>query len=116
WASALLFVPTLFALQSGQIGPLLLLGAVLFLECERRGWHYAAGAATVLLAIKPHLAYLVWVAILCDAFARGRWRIVLGGALAGLVCSLLPLAFNAHVWQQYLDALANRPPSQWLSP
>ena len=86
WAIALAVLPTLFALQSGQIGPLLLLGAVLFLECERRGWHFAAGAATVLLAIKPHLAYLVWVAILFDAVARGRWRIVLGGAVAGLVC------------------------------
>ena len=33
-------------MQSGQIGPLLLLGAVLFLECERRGWHFAVGAAS----------------------------------------------------------------------
>ena len=27
-----------------------------------------------------------------------------------------PLAFNPLVWQQYADAMANRPPSQWLSP
>jgi hypothetical protein len=116
WTIALVAMPTLFALQSGQIGPLLLLGAVLFLECERRGWYLAAGAATVLLAVKPHLAYLVWLAIGLDAIVRGRWRIVLGGVLAGLVCSVIPLAFNAHVWQQYADAMANRPPSQWLSP
>jgi hypothetical protein len=89
WAVALAALPTAFALQSGQIGPLLLLGAVLFLECERRGWHYAAGAATVLLAVKPHLAYLVWVAILCDALTRGRWRILIGGAVAGLVGGLI---------------------------
>lgn len=115
WAVALVAMPTLFALQSGQIGPLLLLGAVLFLECQRRGWHFAAGAATVLLAIKPHLAYLVWVAILCDAVARGRWRVVLGGAAVGLACSAVPAAFNSQVWQQYATALGN-PPAQWISP
>jgi hypothetical protein len=116
WAIALTAMPTLFALQSGQIGPLLLLGAVLFLECERRGWDFAAGSATVLLAVKPHLAYLIWAAIGLDAIARGQWRIVLGGVVAGLACSVIPLAFNANVWQQYADAMTNRPPSQWLSP
>ena len=116
WAVALVAMPSLFALQSGQIGPLLLLGAVLFLECQKRGWHFAAGAATVLLAIKPHLAYLVWAAILCDAVARGRWRVVLGGAVAGLACGAIPLAFNSQVWQQYADALGNRPPAVWVSP
>jgi len=116
WACVLAALPTLFALQAGQIGPLLLLGAVLFLECECRGWHFAAGAATVLLAVKPHLAYLVWTAILLDALRHGRWRIVQGGALAGLACALMPLAFNPHVWGQYAEALTHRPPSQWLSP
>lgn len=113
---ALVALPTAFALQSGQIGPLLLLGAVLFLECERRGDHFAAGAATVLLAIKPHLAYLVWVAILYQAITRGRWRIILGGVTAGLLCAAIPLAFNPQIWHQYADALGNRPPSQWVSP
>jgi hypothetical protein len=116
WAITLSALPTLFALQSGQISPLLLLGAVLFLECERRGWHFAAGASTVLLAVKPHLAYLVWVAILCDAMLRGRWRVVLGGSVVGLACALVPLVFNPDVWQQYVDAMANRTPEEWLMP
>jgi hypothetical protein len=116
WAIALAALPTLFALQSGQISALLLLGAVLFLECERRGWHFAAGSATVLLAIKPHLAYLVWVAILCNAIVRGHWRIVIGGAVTGLICTAVPLAFNPDVWRQYLDALSNRTPEEWLMP
>jgi Glycosyltransferase family 87 len=115
-AIALAALPSIFALQVGQIGPILLLGAVLFLECEQRGYHFAAGAATVLLAIKPHLAYLVWCAILCDAVTRGRWRMLLGGAVVGLACAALPLIFDPHVWQQYADALGNRPPAQWVSP
>ena len=116
WAVALGFMPTLFALQSGQIGPLLLLGAVLFLECERRGWQFAAGAATVLLAVKPHLAYLVWAAILCDALVRRRGGMILGGLTAGIVATSIPLAFNSLLLNQYGDAVANRPPAQWLSP
>ena len=116
WAVAVAFLPTLFALQSGQIGPLLLLGAVLFLACERRGWPVLAGAATVLLAVKPHLAYLVWLAILCDAVARRRFGVIVGGLLVGTAATLIPLAFNPQVLNQYADALANRPPQQWVSP
>lgn len=121
WACAFTFMPTVFALSSGQISPFLLLGAVLFLECEHRivtdrRWEYLAGAATVLVAIKPHLAYLLWAGIAVDAVVRGRWRVVVGGAAAGLVCAALPLAFNPSVWHQYADAMGNRPPAQWLSP
>lgn len=118
WAVALTALPSIFALQSGQIGLILLFGAVLFLECERRGYYFAAGAATVLLAVKPHLAYLVWLAIGCDALVRGgvRWRVILGGAAVGLICSALPVLLNASVWHQYLDAIGNRPPEQWVSP
>ena len=121
WVVGYAFLPTAFALSSGQISPFLLLGSVLFLECERRsvrnrGWEYLAGAATVLVAIKPHLAYLLWAGIAVDALVRGRWRMLVGGAVAGLACAALPLAFNPHVWHQYADALANRPPAQWASP
>ncbi|MFM8271323.1 MAG: glycosyltransferase family 87 protein [Gemmata sp.] len=121
WAAAFAFMPTVFALSSGQISAFLLLGAVLFLECERRAprdrnWEYLAGAATVLVAIKPHLAYLLWAGLAVDAVARGRWRVLAGGAAAGLACALLPLAFNPGVWHQYADAMGNRPPAQWLSP
>jgi hypothetical protein len=116
WAVGFVFLPTAFALSTGQISPFLLLGAVLFLECERRGWPVLSGAATVLLAIKPHLAYLVWAALAVDAVARGRWRVLVGGLCAGLVCAALPLLFNPDVWHQYADALGNRPPAQWASP
>ena len=75
-------MPTLFALHAGQIGPLLLLGAVLFLVAMKKNSPFLAGLATVLLAVKPHLAYLVGLAILFDAIFRKREGIVL--ALRGL--------------------------------
>lgn len=123
WAAALGFLPTLFALQSGQIGPLLLLGAVLFLECERRGWPLLAGASTLLLAVKPHMAYLVWVAILLKPASRSKGDtgypailMILGGLIAGIAATLIAVAFDPAVLAQYMDAMANRPPSQWVSP
>lgn len=116
WAASIAFLPTLFALQSGQIPPLVLLGGVLFLECRRRGWPLLAGAATLMLAIKPHLAYLVWLAILCEAIARRQFAVILGGLSAGIVAVLIPLAFDPQLLHQYADAMGNRPPAQWKSP
>jgi hypothetical protein len=66
--------------------------------------------------VKPHLAYLVWVAILFDAIARRRAGVLVGGAAAGALATLLPLAFNPHLLAQYADAMGNRPPEQWVSP
>jgi hypothetical protein len=108
WTVGFLFLPTVFVLSSGQISAFLLLGAVLFLECERRNWQYLAGAATVLVAIKPHLAYLLWAGLALDA--------LVGGALTGVACAALPMIWNPQVWHQYADAMGNRPPAQWLSP
>jgi hypothetical protein len=115
WAIVLVALPTLFALQSGQISPLLLLGAVLFLEARHRGWDFLAGLSTVLLAIKPHLAYLVWVAIFLDTVERRRWKVLLGGAFAGGLGSAIPLMLNPSVWHQYVVAFSH-PPAQWISP
>ena len=116
WAIGLGFLPTAFALQSGQIAPFLLLGVVLFLLFERRGWYFAAGAVTALVAIKPHLAYLLWLAILLDAVRRNCWRMVAGGVVAGVVMTAIPVLLNPHVLSQYADAMGNRPPSGWMSP
>jgi hypothetical protein len=121
WISGFFFMPTIFALSSGQISPVLLFGAVLFLLCWRkaaddRRWEYAAGAATVLVAIKPHLAYLLWVGLAVDSVLYRRWRVIVGGAATGLLCAAVPLLANPHVWHQYVEAMTQRPPSQWLSP
>ena len=63
WALALTFVPTLIVLRAGQIGPLILLGIVGFLHFERKGRLFLAGAACVLIAVKPHLVFLFWIAL-----------------------------------------------------
>jgi hypothetical protein len=116
WLIAFTFVPSLFALTAGQIAPLILLGPVLFLQCERRGLHALAGAAAVLLAIKPHIVYLFWLALLLGAIERRRWSLLAGGIVTGLVATLIPLVCNPHVLGQYVSTMTTRPPDEYRSP
>lgn len=116
WALLLTFAPALIALTAGQISPWLLLGATLFLVCVQRQWWILAGAASVLLAIKPHLSYLFWIALLLWCVQQRQWKLILGGIMTGLLCLLIPMILYPPVLQSYFDAIANRPPAEYDSP
>ena len=116
WLIGLSFLPTLFAVVAGQITPLLLLGAVGFLVFSERKQEALAGAAATLLAIKPHLAYLFWIALLLWSVRERRWRTLAGGVCAGLALTAIPLALNLHVVQQYWHTFTQSPPAQYRSP
>jgi hypothetical protein len=93
-----------------------LAGAVLFLVCQRRGQDGRAGAASVLLAIKPHLVLLFWLALVPWAVAQRRWRLLAGAALAILAATTVALWCNPAVLGQYLDLMAHRPPEMYRTP
>jgi hypothetical protein len=112
---ALTFVPALSALIVGQIAPLLVLGGAVFLPLVRRHRDAAAGAATTLLAIKPHLAYLFWVALLVWAVAARRWRLLAGGAGTGLLLVGLAMAFRPTVLADYWQTF-RQTPAEYASP
>lgn len=116
WLLAFTFLPTLFSLTAGQIAPLLLLGAVLFLVAMRQGRDFLAGVALVLLAIKPHLSYLFWIALLLWSIRERRWALLAGGLLAGLTAVAVALACNTDVLGQYWQTFTSRPPAQYRSP
>jgi hypothetical protein len=119
WALALTFLPTLFVLQAGQIGPFILLGITAFLVFERTGRPWLAGAAGVLIAIKPHLVYLFWITLAAWAIRRPaptRGKVIAGGVFAGLLATAIPLICNPDVLDQYRDAMTHRTPEQWKSP
>ncbi len=116
WLLVLTFLPTVFALSAGQITPLLLLGAVGFLFFMDRKCETLAGVAAVLIAVKPHLAYLFWVALLFWSIRERRWRTLAGGIVAGLVLTAIPLLFNPQVLQQYWHTFTQKPPAQYRSP
>ncbi len=109
------FVPIYLVLQAGQIGPLMLLGASGFAYFARRGQFALAGVSAVLLSTKPHLAYLLWAALLADALARRRFAMLSAGVGVGLLTALIPLLVNPDVYGQYAAALRDHPPAEWVS-
>lgn len=110
WVVGLSFAPTYFVLHMGQISLLILLGVVGFLYFGKRERWALAGAALALAAVKPHLAYLVGLALLLWAVDRRRWSVLLGGGIALALLTVLPLACNPQVIQQYRYAMAHYPP------
>jgi hypothetical protein len=109
-------VPTFLTLYLGQVSAVPLAGAVLFLRFERRGQDLRAGAATLLLAVKPHLFTFFWLALGLWAVGRRRWRVLAGGAAAGLAATLVALAFDPAVLSHYRETLTATPPAQYRSP
>jgi len=115
WLLSLAFVPTIMVLKIGQIGPLILLGVAGFLNFERRGQGFLAGAMLALVALKPQLVYLLGLAVLFWAVDRHRWSVLLGGITAIAVGTAIACCFNPSVLGQYLKAAGN-PPLENISP
>ena len=90
-AAALGWLPVIYGLQLGQPGLLVAAGVALCYALLRRGSDGWAGAALVLLILKPQLAFLVPLALL----AAGRWRAFAGSAIAlGLIGGLSVIALG----------------------
>jgi hypothetical protein len=100
WVAAILFVPTLLTLRMGQMSGLMLLGIAGFLYFAGRNREVLAGACLALTTLKPHVVYLVWIAVVGWVILERRWKIVAGGAAA-----LLPtLAILTALWPGWLPA------------
>ncbi|MGC8782612.1 MAG: glycosyltransferase 87 family protein, partial [Anaerolineae bacterium] len=113
---AFTFFSTVTVLRMGQIGPLLLLGVVGFVRYERERRDWAAGALLALIAIKPHLLYLIWPALLLWIAQTRRWRILAGAATALLAATAAASIANPRVIGQYLAATAADSPLVWATP
>jgi hypothetical protein len=117
WIGPLLaaaFAPSVFALRMGQISPWLLLGVVGFLWCQRGRRDLLAGASLALLTIKPHVAYLFWLAALWWAWRSRRWRVLAGWLAALIAASGVVLLFSPAIFANYLVVVAG--PQDWASP
>jgi hypothetical protein len=115
WLVCLGFVPCFLVLRLAQISPLVLVGVIGFLAFMKRGRPGWAGAMLLLALIKPHIVSLFVVAVGLWSLRERRWSIFTGGALAVVALTAAPLACNPHVWHQYQEAVATRPP-EMLSP
>jgi len=106
WLIAVTFLPVAVVLAIGQIGPWILFGLAAFLRFEARRDDYLAGAFLFLTALKPHLVWLLWIALLLAAVYQRRWK-PLAALLATLAgASLLAVLLDHNVFQQYVGLFA----------
>ena len=104
WLVAVTFLPVAVVLAIGQIGPLVLFGLAGYLRFEARH-DYVAGAFLFLTALKPHLVFLFWIALLLCALHRRRWK-PLASFLAVLAsASFLAVLLDHQVFHQYVGHL-----------
>lgn len=116
WLAAFTFGPLLHAIKAGQISPLLLLGVAAFFFFVSKGWEWAAGASLILCTFKPHLVYLVGLAVFLWAVHQRRWRVLVGAAAALVIAMGVAWLVNPALVSQYRHALAHYPPEQWATP
>ena len=83
---AFTFFPSLFCMAFAQIAPLVLLGITGFLYFVMRNRYVPAGACLAFVAIKPHLLYLLWPALLLWCWRKRNWW-----AVISLVCAVTGL-------------------------
>jgi len=104
------FWPAVIGVRTGQISVLLLLGLAgfLFLVGERR-W-ITAGACLPLVAIKPQLLHLFWIALALWVIREHRWGVLLGAAAATLALVLIATAADHGVIGQFLFMAAHEAP------
>ena len=99
WISILVcltFLPMGGAELLGQITPLILASLTAFLLLVRSRHYFAAGLALYGFGPKPHLLYLVLLAILCWVVANRAWSILVGAAAIYGAATAAAILFNAH--------------------
>jgi hypothetical protein len=101
WLVAATFLPVAVVLAIGQIGPLILFGLAGYLRFQTRQKNYLAGAFLFLAALKPHLVFLVWVALLLYALHHKRWESFAAFLSVLGVASLLAVVLDHHAFYEY---------------
>lgn len=104
---AFTFYPALLSLRFSQTAPLMLLGLAGFLFYETRHKPMWAGACLSLTLIKPHLSYLVWVALLLWTIRQRRWKMLISAMITLVVLTAVALLFDPRLIQHYRELAAS---------
>jgi glucan phosphoethanolaminetransferase (alkaline phosphatase superfamily) len=91
------FLPLGSAEHMGQITPLVLAGLTAFLFLLRRQRYLLAGACLLTLGLKPHLLYLVLLALLLWTIQTKRWSLAVSAIFFYASSTLAVIAFNHNV-------------------
>jgi hypothetical protein len=119
WLALLAFAPIYFVLLIGQIGPVVLASVIGFLLAVCRQSWFRAGAWLAIGSIKPHLLYLLWIAVLLWLWRHRKWRVAAGFAVVFAVLAAVPLFLDGQIYARYLNLMSDRAvilPMDWLNP
>jgi Glycosyltransferase family 87 len=101
WLAIGVFAPLYIVLAIGQITPLVLFGVSNFLCMQAKRKDVLAGLCLFLVALKPHLAFLLWLAVVLWILREARWRIAASLAVAMIAAAGIALFFDPQAFQQY---------------
>jgi len=97
------FYPAMLVLRYAQTAPLVLLGSTGFLWFIKRDRPILAGSALAVAAIKPHLLYLVFVAVVAQAIKQRSGKLIIGLAWPLIVLTGIAALRDPHVLRHYLE-------------
>jgi hypothetical protein len=101
WLVAATFLPVAVVLAIGQIGPWILFGLAGYLRFQARQKNYLAGAFLFFAALKPHLVFLVWIALLLYTLHHKRWESLAAFFSVLGVASLLAVVLDHQAFYEY---------------
>ena len=110
------FSPIAVAIAVGQISPLILLGIAGFLRLEKKGRLGLAGAFLVLVALKPHLVFLLWVALLLRSIYNRSASILGMFALPIAIASFIAVGFDRSIFREYFHLVTREGVLRELTP
>ncbi len=116
WLLAISGYAGLQAITLGQLSPVVLLACVGFVTCERAGRGFVAGLLLSLILVKPQNQLIVLAVGMLWLIDQRRGTVLAGTVVGCVGLSALAAAGNPATFSQYLDAMAHRPPSNWMPP
>jgi hypothetical protein len=96
------FIPAIVAEHMGQVTPLMLAAFTAFLFALRNERFGLAGICLFGISPKPHLLYLVILAVLLWSVRKKKWKLIATAALSIATAFGITLAFNPNV-KNYFD-------------
>jgi hypothetical protein len=98
------------------MSPLVLLGVAGFLHFEQKQKLGRAGAFLYLVALKPHLVFLAWLALFAWSIQKSKVRTLATFGLITLSASLIAMALDHAIFSQYVGLLTSGGVLAELSP
>ncbi len=106
WLVIALFLPMYVQFAIGQIGAFVLLGIAGFLYAQYYKHNVMAGLSLFLIALKPHLAFLIWVILVLWILQQRKWRIAWTFAIVMSCAVAIACVLDASVFQHYSEMWA----------